>query len=392
MRSTSSRVAPPSGITSVTAGRPSVSVPVLSTISVCRRPACSSAAALRIRMPACAPRPVPTMIAVGVASPSAHGHAMTSTATACTSACVASPTHHHVAPNVTTAIADDHRNENAGHAIGQPLDRRLRALRFGDQPHDAGEQRAAAHAGRFARDEAVLVERARVDACARRLRDRVALAGQHALVDGRSAVADDAVDRDALARTDDEAIAGHHVGQRHVDDDAVAHDARGLRLQPQQAFERRGRAGLRARFQQLAQQHQRDDGRARLEVDVLVVQAEHGDHGAERIRHRRAQHDEHVHVRAAAAQRVPRADVEPAADPELDGRREHELQPARQEVGVRGAEQPARGEHRHHLQQAAARSAPRRSGIRASPPRTPRPCAPGRASGLPPDRAATLAP
>ena len=105
MRSTSSRVAPPSGITSVTVGRPSVSVPVLSTISVCRRPACSSAAALRIRMPACAPRPVPTMIAVGVASPSAQGHAITSTATACTSACVASPVHHHVAPNVTTAIA-----------------------------------------------------------------------------------------------------------------------------------------------------------------------------------------------------------------------------------------------------------------------------------------------
>ena len=80
----------------VTAGRPSVSVPVLSTISVCSRPACSSAAALRIRMPDCAPRPVPTMIAVGVARPSAHGHAMTSTATAWTSARVASPASHHV--------------------------------------------------------------------------------------------------------------------------------------------------------------------------------------------------------------------------------------------------------------------------------------------------------
>ena len=69
-------------ITSVTTGRPSVSVPVLSTISVQIVSACSSAAALRIRMPDCAPRPVPTMIAVGVARPSAHGQAMTSTATA----------------------------------------------------------------------------------------------------------------------------------------------------------------------------------------------------------------------------------------------------------------------------------------------------------------------
>ena len=50
--------------------------------------------------------------------------------------------------------------------------------------------------------------------------------------------------------------------------------ARRLRLQADQAFERRGRAGLRARFEQLAEQHQRDHGRARLEVDVVLVQAE----------------------------------------------------------------------------------------------------------------------
>ena len=45
------------------------------------------------------------MIAVGVASPSAHGHAITRTATACTSAVAASPAIHHVAKNVTTAMA-----------------------------------------------------------------------------------------------------------------------------------------------------------------------------------------------------------------------------------------------------------------------------------------------
>ena len=48
---TSSSARSSKATTSVTSGRPSVSVPVLSTIKVCRRPACSSAAALRMRMP-----------------------------------------------------------------------------------------------------------------------------------------------------------------------------------------------------------------------------------------------------------------------------------------------------------------------------------------------------
>ena len=52
------------------------------------------------------------------------------------------------------------RHEHAGDAVGEPLDRRLRALRLGDQPDDAGEQRRAAHARRLAGQQAVLVQRA----------------------------------------------------------------------------------------------------------------------------------------------------------------------------------------------------------------------------------------
>ena len=70
-----------------TRGLPAVSVPVLSTTTVSTFSSASSASALRIRTPACAPRPVPTMIDMGVASPSAHGHAMINTATAFTRAC-----------------------------------------------------------------------------------------------------------------------------------------------------------------------------------------------------------------------------------------------------------------------------------------------------------------
>ena len=67
-------------------GFPSVSVPVLSTTTVVTFPISSIASALRMSIPACAPRPTPTMIDIGVARPSAHGQAMMSTATALTSA------------------------------------------------------------------------------------------------------------------------------------------------------------------------------------------------------------------------------------------------------------------------------------------------------------------
>ena len=75
---------PSAGTTAVTAGLPSVSVPVLSTTSVSTFSMRSSASAFLISTPAWAPRPTPTMIDIGVASPSAHGQAMISTATAAT--------------------------------------------------------------------------------------------------------------------------------------------------------------------------------------------------------------------------------------------------------------------------------------------------------------------
>ncbi len=74
--------------TSRNAGRPSVSVPVLSTTSVSTWRRASIASASRNRTPCCAARPVATMIVIGVARPSAHGQAMISTATALSTACV----------------------------------------------------------------------------------------------------------------------------------------------------------------------------------------------------------------------------------------------------------------------------------------------------------------
>ena len=74
------------GMTELSVGLPSVRVPVLSMMSVSTLPNISNASALRIKIPARAPRPVPTIIAMGVASPRAHGQATIRTATAFTSA------------------------------------------------------------------------------------------------------------------------------------------------------------------------------------------------------------------------------------------------------------------------------------------------------------------
>ena len=185
------------------------------------------------------------------------------------------------------------------------------------------------------------------------LGDRAAFAGQHALVDARRALAHDAVDRHPLAGAHDQPIADGDVGERHLHRGAAAHERAPSRLQARQSFERRRRAGPGARFQQLAEQHQRDHRGAGLEVHVAMLEAEQRDDGAQAPRHRRAERDQHVHVGAAAAQRMPGADVEAAADPELHRRRQHELQPARQPLGVgaRAAQPVAGREHRNHLRE-----------------------------------------
>ena len=266
MRSTSSaRRAGRSGTTSVTAGRPTVSVPVLSTTSVSMRPARSSAAALRMSTPARAPAPLPTMIAVGVARPSAQGQAITSTATARDQRGRArSPVIHHVRANVSSAITTTTGTKTPRHGVGEALDRRLRALRFLDQPDDARERGVRADAGRAAAQQPCRVERAGIDARAGVLRDRQAFAGQHRFVDARPAFEHDAVDRDGFARPHDEHVADANARRRASRRARRRVRRARSRLEPDQLLDRRGRARLRARFEQLAEQHERDDRRCSL--------------------------------------------------------------------------------------------------------------------------------
>ena len=124
--------------------RPASACPVLSSTTVSSLRAVSSASAPRTRMPISAPRPVPTMIAVGVASPSAQGQAMISTATNASIALVKLEPVSSQTANESTRDRDHDGHEARGHAVGEPLDRRLRSLRLLDQADDLGQRRLLA--------------------------------------------------------------------------------------------------------------------------------------------------------------------------------------------------------------------------------------------------------
>ena len=128
-RSSSSSGSSPLATTSVRAGSPTVSVPVLSSAIASSAPMPSSVAASLIRMLCRAPIPVPTATAVGVARPSASGQAITTALIANVSVRMKSSSENSVqAAKVSEAGADRHDHEHAGGAVRQPLAGRLRVL------------------------------------------------------------------------------------------------------------------------------------------------------------------------------------------------------------------------------------------------------------------------
>ena len=133
-----------------------------------------------------------------------------------------------------------------------------------------------------------------------------------------------AVDRDLLARTHDDDVADDDLLDRDVDLLAAAHDARGLGRQAHELLDRVGRAALRARLEQLAEEHERDEQRARSRRRPARIASAGTNVAATRVevRRRRADGDERVHVAGAALERVPEAAVELRAGDELHRRGE----------------------------------------------------------------------
>ena len=306
-----------------------MSVPVLSRTTVSTAASRSSGSPPLIRTPAAAPRPVATMTAVGTARPIAHGHAMIRTATAAVIAWTSdgsAGTIHQIA-EVGDRNRDHHRDEDARDAIGQALDRRLRPLGIAHQANDLRQHAGGAHRRGFDLERTGRIDGGADDAIAGLLLDRQRFAGQHRLVHGAGAAADDAVHGESLAGADEYDVASADVGDGNLFLAAITPDAGRGWLQGRQVAQRARRLPLGPRFHRVAQQHQRDDQDDRFVVDVgsrtLLLQRRRRDRGRERVQERRAgpDRDQRVHVGIAMPECGPGPGVEGGARPQHHERR-----------------------------------------------------------------------
>ena len=246
-----------------------------------------------------------------------------------------------IGPERVPDDACDHRDaehrgdEVRGHRVGEPLDRRSRSLRLLDHPYDLEQRRFGPDPSRPEREAAHGVHGPGIDSRAQLLLHGDALAGQHALVDGRMARNDLAVDGDALARSDDNEVVADDVRSRDLGLPAIAEDARRTGLEPDERSDGVGRLPSCARFEEAAEEDERDDDGRCIEVGARAVPEgavcvqqvrlaeralEECEERAVAVGHARAESDERVHVGRAALERGPSAVVERRADPELHGR------------------------------------------------------------------------
>ncbi len=234
---------------------------------------------------------------------------------------------------------DHRRHEPAGDPVGQPLDRRPRALRPRHHVDDPRQHGVAADLVGAQHQPAALVDGAADHARAFGLRHRHRFAGHHGFIDGGASLGDDAIDRDLLAGTDPQQITDRDGVDRDVLVAMRGDAPRGLRRQAEQRADRARRALARPQFQHLPQQHQnRDDGR-RLEIhrDRAVHVAERrrkqlrrqrADHAVE-PGHAGAHRDQREHVEIARDEGIPAAHKERRARPQHHRRRQHEGNPVR---------------------------------------------------------------
>ncbi len=269
------------------------------------------------------------------------------------------------AANAAIAASDHRRHEPAGDLIGEPLDRRARALRVGDHLHDLRQQRVAADLVGAHDKTARLVQRARDHARTLLLGDGQGFAGHQGFVECGTAFEDLAVDRNLLARPHAQFVAGREGIDLDFVVVAVVVDApRGLRRQPQQRLDRaRGRLAC-AQLQHLSKQHENGDDSGGLEIDGnrATMAAEAGREGlrddrpdqAIDIGHPGADRDQREHVEMARDQRLPAAHEEWPARPQYDRCCKCKLDPVRErriDQAVAAGEMHAHLEHdRRHRQ------------------------------------------
>ena len=161
-----------------------------------------------------------------------------------------------------------------------------------------------------------------------------------------AALEDLSVHGDSLACQHDHLVADSNRAHRHFGLDATAADARDARSQRLQRADRLGGLSPGAGLEPLAEQHQCDHHRRRLEIEVARraggMAGEHVVH-AQPVGRAGADGNQHVHVAGTRPEGLPGPHVEATAQPELYRRREQELQPG-WEVRVRTER------HRDHRQ------------------------------------------
>ena len=187
--------------------------------------------------------------------------------------------------------------------VGQPLPRRLGALRLLHQVHDLRQGGVGADLGRAEAHAAAAVDRAGDHGVARPLGDRHALAGDQRLVDAGLALGDLAVNRHLVARLEHDDVVDLHVAARNREFLAIAQHRRLGRHQVEQRAQRLVGAAPRAHLHPVAEQHERHQHRRGLKEGLA---AEERDQHAEHIRRQHAGRDQHAHVEHARVAAIGR--------------------------------------------------------------------------------------
>ncbi len=163
---------------------------------------------------------------------------------------------------------DDHRHEHGADLVHQPLYRRFLRLGGLHHAHDAGQRRLCAYGRGAHHDQALGVDRAACHVVARMPGNRQAFARDQRFVHLRGTLDDLAVDCDAFTGAHHHQVTELYVLQRDVLVFSVQAAARGVGAQRLQRANGCRRLVLGACLHPLAQQHQRDDDRRSLEIQV----------------------------------------------------------------------------------------------------------------------------
>ena len=255
---------------------------------------------------------------------------------------------------------DDHGDKHAAHLIGKLGDGRFGAGGLVHETYDLGERRIVADLRRAHLEVAGFVDRCADDGVTHLFLDGNALARQRGFIDRGRTLEHHTVDRNALARLDDEHLTGLHLGSGNDALCAVALDGRGLGCKIHELCDRIGGFALGARFHGLTHGDERQDragglkvqlhhiGMHRVHVHLSEADAnaidgidavQNGGAGAER--------DERIHVRRALNERLAAADIILAVEKD-DGNEQQKLR-KRERHRVLHAEETLRQRPAHHV-------------------------------------------